>query len=385
MGKLSNLYRLYENAGNVLFSHKKGVIREWFSSGIIGRLILVNLLIMLLSACTERQFTSEKQVASNRFNEEQINAFRFAKKIGIVVSQSYEGVSDDSLPFEEVVQRLFENAGINIIKRHDSNYDITIEINAKGKGEGGGSTVNGTILIKIPGMSGVIKSFKGSCYKPWRAAVVRRNYLDDELIFGSISPKSELSDSFAAKIFEIIGEVYGFNLLINALNDMDSNIRTAAIEALSFFGNEDIIIRLIRLLKDDKEYNVGQAVVGALIRIGPPAIKHIIIALNDDDRDVRRGAVDALSVMKESQIVEPLIAALKDKDAYVRCSAAVGLSEIKDPRSVEYMIIVLSDENRDVQNCIESGLIKITGENYGKDLEKWRQWWSQNKNSFPKK
>ncbi len=73
----------------------------------------------------------------------------------------------------------------------------------------------------------------------------------------------------------------------------------------------------------------------------PYAVKPLIAALKDEDRDVRCIAVKTLREIKDHRAVEPLIAALKDEDSYVSYNAAEALREIGDSREVEPLIAAM--------------------------------------------
>jgi len=60
------------------------------------------------------------------------------------------------------------------------------------------------------------------------------------------------------------------------------------------------------------------------------AVQALIVALNDEDYDVRRSAADALGKIKDTQAVPALIIALNDENSDVHWSAANALGEIGD-------------------------------------------------------
>jgi len=69
-----------------------------------------------------------------------------------------------------------------------------------------------------------------------------------------------------------------------------------------------------------------------------------------------------------------LISALKDEDWRVRWKAAAALGELKDPRAVEPLISALKDEVYMLRFWAAVALNKITGEDFGEDEAKWRDW-----------
>jgi len=90
------------------------------------------------------------------------------------------------------------------------------------------------------------------------------------------------------------------------------------------------------------------------------AIEFIITKLDDEDKDVRYAAYNALGEIKDMRAVEPLIAKLDDEDKDVRYAACNALGEIKDMRAVEPLIAKLDDEDKDVRRvaCRALGEIK---------------------------
>ena len=84
----------------------------------------------------------------------------------------------------------------------------------------------------------------------------------------------------------------------------------------------DEIDRLIAQFKD-KDWQVCQAAAKTLGEIGEPAVQPLILALSDEDSDVRYGAAYGLGEIRDPRAVEPLIHALSDENSDVR---AVKLS-----------------------------------------------------------
>jgi len=74
------------------------------------------------------------------------------------------------------------------------------------------------------------------------------------------------------------------------------------------------------------------------------------------------------------KVIEGIIAALKDEDKYGRKGAVIALGEIGDERAVESLIATLKDENGSVRYRAAAALEEITGEDFGEDEAKWRDW-----------
>ena len=109
-------------------------------------------------------------------------------------------------------------------------------------------------------------------------------------------------------------------------------------------------------------------------------VQRLIDDLKNSSWQIRWYAASALGEMKEPRALEPLIAVLKDdKVGYVRAMAAWALGKIKDRRAVEPLIDGITDESNDVKKMAPLALKDITGQDFGKDPIKWREWWNKNK------
>jgi HEAT repeat protein len=66
-------------------------------------------------------------------------------------------------------------------------------------------------------------------------------------------------------------------------------------------------------------------------------LEQLTAALQDNDVDVRHSAIDALLMLPEESIIEPLAKALNDNDGLVRWHAGIGLATLKDPRGIRFL------------------------------------------------
>ncbi|MDP6381359.1 MAG: HEAT repeat domain-containing protein, partial [Phycisphaerae bacterium] len=60
----------------------------------------------------------------------------------------------------------------------------------------------------------------------------------------------------------------------------------------------------------------------------------------------------------------------------VRWRIAEALGEIRDARAIVHLIKALRDSDRYVRIDAAKALIRITGQNFGQDQEKWKEWWA---------
>jgi len=97
----------------------------------------------------------------------------------------------------------------------------------------------------------------------------------------------------------------------------------------------------------------------ALVRIGSPSVKPLIATLKSKNRDVRKLAVEALSMINDPRAVEALITALKDENTDVRKHAAEALGNIKDARAIKPLIASLRDKKSVIRDTAHEALMAI--------------------------
>ena len=133
--------------------------------------------------------------------------------------------------------------------------------------------------------------------------------------------------------------------LQKALNDEDSEVRVGAVHALGDIGSPEAVEPLIHALRDEESFIRGWAArdLGSIGR--PEAVEPLIHALRDEDSEVREAAAEALWCIGSPMAVEPLIHALRDEDYFVRRTAAGALGGIGCPEAVEPLIYAINDED----------------------------------------
>lgn len=169
--------------------------------------------------------------------------------------------------------------------------------------------------------------------------------------------------------------------LVRALSyEKDNNVRDAAAEALKQIGNPAVEM-LITALKDDKLLiRIGSArVLGAIGN--PQAIEPLKITLNDDEKDMRQAAAEALDKLgwqpdtsktgavywiikgqwdRCAEIGEPaieaLIATLRDMDEGVRQAAVEALAKIGEQAVPPLISMFIRDENWEMQPAVVEAL-----------------------------
>lgn len=174
--------------------------------------------------------------------------------------------------------------------------------------------------------------------------------------------------------------------LIAAFKDKDENVRMNVAWALGKIGDKQAIEPLITALKDENS-GVRWWVADALGNISDiRAVQPLIVVLKEDNDDiVRQAAARALGNIGDSATVESLIAALKDKKSEVKEEAIKALGKIGDIRAIEPLITFLEDETYIFRQKLASRTLKkITGQRFGENPIRWREWWEKNKQNFKK-
>ena len=122
------------------------------------------------------------------------------------------------------------------------------------------------------------------------------------------------------------------------------------------------VASLLQKLKNSR--TVGTSIFdkhGALdkiVEIGPPAVEHLIEALQTDyDPIARWTSVEALGRIGDARAAAPLIAVLKnDSSADVRWHAADSLGTLGDVRAIEALTAALKDQDSWVRDFAKKSL-----------------------------
>ena len=84
----------------------------------------------------------------------------------------------------------------------------------------------------------------------------------------------------------------------------------------------------------------------------------LLLALRDENPDVRRHAIAALTLIADPASADRLGDTLKDPDWRVRMGAALALTAIGDKKSLSYLETATRDENEFVRKIAQAGIRK---------------------------
>jgi len=147
--------------------------------------------------------------------------------------------------------------------------------------------------------------------------------------------------------------------LIDAMGDARSPVASAAGAALGHFIDPSSAGELIPVLRHEQ---ARRSVLGMLRRFpGEASIPVLVKALEDQDRELRRGAAFVLEELANAQAEAALLRALKDEDGQVRASAARALGRLGDRAASGPVIGLLQDPDPGVRKAAASALSSVGG------------------------
>jgi len=137
----------------------------------------------------------------------------------------------------------------------------------------------------------------------------------------------------------------------------------------------EITDQLARQIQVEPDPLVRQAVIKAIAEFHTPMARQVLEAgLSDQDEMARVACCDALGNRAEVESVPSLAAAVRDeKDPDVRLAAVKALGQIKSPEAVKALAVALDDRDPAMQYAGVQSMKSVTGQDYGPDVETWRQ------------
>lgn len=221
----------------------------------------------------------------------------------------------------------------------------------------------------------------------------------------------------------------GDNRAVEPLSKFKYNIieQHDVIEALKKIGDETAAEILISMLQTNKISYVRSEIEYALAYMGLPAVKGVILTLDNNDHEFLRSVKSILCKVNDPMVAESLIEILKikahdktfhscieiklrqfkgpylvkpllklllnnlfqNKNIEIQKIAISLLGEIEDPNAVSGLITALHYGSSDIQLSIELELAKITGQSFSSmrwgskpTWQNWWEWWERNKETF---
>ena len=137
----------------------------------------------------------------------------------------------------------------------------------------------------------------------------------------------------------------------------------------------EITDQLARQIQIEPDPLVRQAVVRAIAEFQTPMSQQVLEAgLADQDEFVRVACCNELGKRAENASVPSLAGALRtDKNLDVRLAATEALGNIKTPEAIQALAAALDDRDPALQFVGVQSMKRVTGKDYGPDVEAWRQ------------
>jgi HEAT repeat protein len=153
-----------------------------------------------------------------------------------------------------------------------------------------------------------------------------------------------------AKIVPKLGEI-AIQPLLDLVNDRDIELenRWFGARILGAFDRPLVVTALVSLIRQDEDPELTAIAIGALTKIGTPAIAALTELLTSaaDSGEIlaaERGiAIAILARIRHSQTIEPLIRVIDDPDPQLRTIVVEALGSFHDPRMPQLLIDRLTD------------------------------------------
>jgi len=146
-------------------------------------------------------------------------------------------------------------------------------------------------------------------------------------------------------------------LLLELILDENKGVREAAGEALLRRGNQSGASRLVKNFGNPRIEVRNQAVL-LLTEMGEPVLEHVLPALTDSDKDVRKFAADVLGDVRSPAAIISLVRAMGDEDPNVGFSAVEALGKIGGDEAFNELEEAFND-NPNVRSTVAETLGKI--------------------------
>lgn len=262
--------------------------------------------------------------------------------VKVVIKQSYKDAPKVSLPLKDIIKKWLQYASITIVPEDATEYDATLTVKVNGEALAGNYT-SGKLYSGV-----LVNGFIQLEDLQGQAIETRVRYkkeppqtATDNLKTPDKAPFEDALGEINFRLAIVMTKAFGIQPVLQALEDQDKNLRAGAILCLGNTRDPRYLELLLHKLSDTS-YNVHLATVTALDTI---------------DQQWR-----------ESELIKKtfpqFIEALQSNDPFVRETAAWILRELKDPRAIEPLVQALGDVDRSVRLAVKYALDTI-------DLE-WR-------------
>jgi HEAT repeat protein len=139
-------------------------------------------------------------------------------------------------------------------------------------------------------------------------------------------------------------------------------------------------------LRQPEEAEVFLALAAAVrLRQDGRFLDELLAALTANHSRVRQAVAETLAVLPTPELVSRLqgVAGDDEADLAVRQTALWVLGRCGRKQAAEALVRRLATDNEDLRRVAAAALADLTGQNYGLDLARWREWWNRHKHRSP--
>jgi hypothetical protein len=115
----------------------------------------------------------------------------------------------------------------------------------------------------------------------------------------------------------------------------------------------------------------------AIRRGGRHVSPRIVEGLKSDDAERVGKSLRALTESEDPVAVPQALPLLRSDDAYVWINAALYLGAVRRPEAVPYLIKAGLKKCEWAYSGARKSLTAITGQDFGTDFPRWREWWEK--------
>src|SRR5262245_20461920 len=143
---------------------------------------------------------------------------------------------------------------------------------------------------------------------------------------------------------------------------------------------EKLVSRGLRQPENEETF---LALAGAVrLRQDVRFLDDLMAALVANRPRLRQVVAETLAVLPHPDLVkrlEPVAADVK-ADLRLRQTAAWTLGRCGRKGAARALVALLAEDNEEMRRVVGSALAEISGQTYGSDVERWKEWWARHKN-----
>jgi len=195
--------------------------------------------------------------------------------------------------------------------------------------------------------------------------------IESKNLYGLINALKDPDGAIRSQVAEALGELKdeaATDALIEALNDDRWPVRRNAAWALGEISSVRAVLYLINAFRKTWE-GIDAYCAEALVKIGKPAVKPLLQAIDSQDLNTRYWSIEALGQIGDSRAVEPLIALLSDRDATIRYGSTKALGAIADSKAFDPLTKALRDPSDMVKRQAQRSMRKLVSKELPPKIE----------------